>query len=88
MAQAYAKRWFRRSSRYNSQTGPFMVHSSTTMSPAAGYTTAGGNVFPAVSFAQIRDGLSNTIMCGEARGTCESDVRGGWANSWQRLRTD
>ena len=36
-----------------------------------------------MSFAQIRDGLSSTIMCGEARATCNGVVRSlGWADSW------
>ncbi|MDY0166623.1 MAG: DUF1559 domain-containing protein [Thermoguttaceae bacterium] len=48
--------------------GPFTRHHS-------------GTRHPAIEFAMIRDGLSNTIFFGEVRPRCFSSARSTWANS-------
>jgi len=84
LAQQYSLGLMSQRSSFGGNTGPFMRHWSQTTSPRGGYGTlpAGTVVYPAISFAQIRDGLSSTIMCGETRATCNSFVRSGWTESW------
>jgi len=62
--------------------GPFMRHDSRV---TPGHVNSAANpraTFKAITFAQIRDGLSNTILMGEGLANCNDGIRGGWAYPW------
>lgn len=59
--------------------GPFTRHYLTDQKTPDGKRKVNAQ---AVTFAMIRDGLTNTILVGETRPYCTAESRGGWAASW------